>query len=123
RLGVRAGPLHRDLERALGALGLEEDDVPVKGLPALVQVVDEVDDAALVAELHLPALAPLVDEAHEKAAREKGGLAEALGQRVEVELRLLEDVGVGQERDRRARRLRGLAPLDAAGGLPERVAL
>ena len=48
------------------------------------------------------ALAALVDDRDLQAAREEGGLAQALLERVEVEVERLEDVGVGQERDGRA---------------------
>ena len=47
-------------------------------------------------------LAALVDDRDLQAAREEGGLAQALLERVEVEVERLEDVGVGQERDGRA---------------------
>ena len=48
------------------------------------------------------ALAALVDDRDLQAAREEGGLAQALLERAEVELERLEDVGVGEERDGRA---------------------
>ena len=51
-LGVAVGPLHRDFERdlALGVFGLEGDDLVVDelGLLGLVEVLDVVDEAALV---------------------------------------------------------------------------
>ena len=46
---VGAVPLHRDLDRALVGLALEEDDLLLDRLLALVEVADEVLDAALVA--------------------------------------------------------------------------
>ena len=48
------------------------------------------------------ALAALVDDRDAQAARQEGGLAQALLERVEVEVERLEDVGVGQERHGRA---------------------
>ena len=102
RLGVGGGPLQGDLERALGPLERQRDHVPVDGVAVLVEVPDEVLDAALVLELDLAAGVALVDQADEQPAREEGGLAEALGQRVEVEVRLLEDVRVRLEADRGA---------------------
>ena len=48
------------------------------------------------------ALAALVDDRDLQAARQEGGLAQALLERREVEVERLEDVGVGQEGDRRA---------------------
>ena len=44
-------PLHRDLDRALLALALEEDDLLLDRVLVLVEVGDEVLDAALVVEL------------------------------------------------------------------------
>ena len=64
------------------------------------------------------ALAALVDERDLQAAREEGRLAQALLEDREVELGLVEDVGVGQERDRRAglrRRLVALGELVLRG--------
>ena len=102
-LDVRAVPLQRDLEVALLALALEVDDVLVHRVLGLVDVRDEVSDPALVVELlGLPAGA-LVREDDAKAAGEEGGLAQALQQRRRVELGLLENLGVGKERDRRPR--------------------
>ena len=51
RLLVGGVPLHRDLDRALLALTLERDDLLSDRLLVPVQVLDEVDDPALVAEL------------------------------------------------------------------------
>ena len=48
-------------------------------------------------------LGALVDDRDLQAAREEGGLAQTLLERVEVEVERLEDVGVGQEGDGRAR--------------------
>src|SRR4051812_1412832 len=104
-------PLERHLDRALGALALEEHDLLLNRVLALVEVANEVLDAALVLELDAIAAAALVGERDLQAAREEGGLAQALLEDREVEVERLEDVGVRQERDRRAGRLRGLALL------------
>ena len=50
-LGVADGPLHRDLEAhaAVGQLGLEVDDAGVRLVLALVEVLDVVDEALVVA--------------------------------------------------------------------------
>ena len=48
---VGAVPLHRDLDRALVALAREEDDLLLERVLVLVEVADEVLDAALVVEL------------------------------------------------------------------------
>jgi hypothetical protein len=108
RLLVGGVPLHRDLRRALVGLAGEEDHLAVDGFLVLVEVGDEVLDAALVAEGRGVALSALVDDRDLQAAGEEGGLAQALLQCQEVEVQRLEDVGVGQERDGRAgRRARG----------------
>ena len=99
RLLIGGVPLHRDLGGALLGLAGEEDDLAVDGVLVLVEIGDEVLDPALVLELGGVALAALVDDRDAQAAREEGGLAQALFERVEVELERLEDVRVGQERD------------------------
>jgi hypothetical protein len=101
RLDVRPVPLHRDLELAFLALTLEIDDVLVDRVLRLVHMRDEVADPALVVELvDLPAR-PLVADDDAQAAREKRRLAQTLRKRRRVELGLVEDLRVGQERDRR----------------------
>ena len=102
RLDVRRVPLHRDLDGALLVLALEVDDVLVHRVLRLVDVRDEVADAALVVELLGRARRPLVAQHDPERARQEGGLAQALGEGRGRELRLLEDLAVGQERDRRA---------------------
>ncbi len=119
RLDVGVVPLHRDLDLALLAVAFEVDDVLVHGVLGPVDVRDEVADAALVVELlGLPAGA-LVPEDDPQPAREERGLAQTLCERRRVELRLLEDLGVREERDRRAGLvLRGDADLlHVPGGL------
>ena len=55
----------------------------------LVQVLDEVDDAALGLEVHLVLVArPLVDQADTHAAGQERQFAKARRQRVERELRV-----------------------------------
>src|SRR5271155_3558809 len=100
RLLVGGVPLHRHLGGALVALALEEDDLAVDGLLVLVEIGDEVLDAAVVLEGGRMTLAALIDYRDPQTSREEGGLAQALLERVEVELQGLEYVGVGQERDR-----------------------
>ncbi len=70
------------------------------GVLVLVQVGDEVLDAAVVLELGGVALAALVHDRDLQATGEEGGLAQALLERVEVELERLEDLRVGEEGDR-----------------------
>src|SRR6185312_9337368 len=90
-------PLHGHLERALLALTLEGDDLLVERLLVLVEERDEVDDAAVVLELHAPAVTALVDQRDLEPAGEEGGVAHPLLDGLEVVLEGLEDLGVGQK--------------------------
>ena len=122
RLDVRGVPLHRDLDVALVVLALEVDDVLVHRVLRLVDERDEVLDAALVVELLRRPGRPLVAQHDPERAREEGRLAQVLREGRGGELRLLEDLAVGQELDRRAvalGRADGLhvALRDAAGEL------
>ena len=78
RLDVRAVPLHRDLDLPVVRLALEVDDVLVNRVLRLVDVRDEVADAALVVELLRLSAGTLVAEDDPQAAREEGGLAQTL---------------------------------------------
>ena len=103
RLLIGAVPLHRDLDRALIALALEEDDLLLDRVLVLVDVADEILDPALVVELlGLRALAALVGDRDPQAARQERRLAQALLERGVLEGQRLEDVGVRAEVDRRA---------------------
>src|SRR3954453_9963939 len=101
-------PVQRDLDRALVGLPREEDDLLLDGVLAVVQVADEVFDAALVLEFDAVAAAALVGERDLQPTGEEGGLSQALLEDREVEVERLEDVGVRQEGDRRAGLLRRL---------------
>ena len=102
RVDVGRVPLHRDLDGAVVVLALEVDDVLVDGVLRVVDVGDEVLDPALGVEL-VPVLAlALVDEHDPQAAREERRLAQALHERLDREVDLLEDLRVGEEVDRRA---------------------
>jgi hypothetical protein len=79
---------------------------------------DEVDDAALEAEVSVLAAGPLVQQLEPQAARQEGHLAQPLGQRVELEVGLVEDLDVGPEDGRGAGQLGSLTPCQGA----ERVA-
>ncbi len=87
------------------------------GVLVLVEVGDEVLDPTLVLERRRVAFAALIDYRDLKAARQEGGLAQALLQRQEVEVERLEDVGVGVERDGGAggRTRQDRLPLDKLG--------
>ncbi len=102
---VRGVPLHGHLDLAVVGVALEENDVLVDGVLRVVDVRDEVADAALVVELLGLAPCPLVAQDDPQAAREKRGLAEPLRERRGRKLRLVEDLRVRQEGDRRARLL------------------
>ena len=110
-LDVRGVPLHRDLDVARVGLAVEVRDPLVHRVLRVVHVRDEVTDPALVVEL-VPVFAlSLVDERDAQAARQEGRLAQPLDERLDGELELLEDLGVGKERDRRPG-LRGLRLAD-----------
>ena len=118
RLLIGAVPLHRDLDRALVALALEEDDLLLDRVLVLVDVADEILDPALVVELlGLRALAALVGDRDPQAAGQERRLAQALLERRVLEGQRLEDVGVRAEVDRRAglRRRRRPGPSGPAG--------
>jgi len=95
----------------------------VQRVLVLVQVVDEVDDPALVVEAVALAGAALVDQVDPQAAGQERGLPQPLGQRFVVEADLFEDLGVGRERDRSPGVLRRLAPLELVLGLAALVLL
>src|SRR5204862_7634570 len=95
-------------------LAVEKHRLAVEDVLVLVEVGDEVDDAALVLERVLAALGALVNELDPEVAREERGLAQALGQRLIVEDDLLEHLGVGHEGDCRTGALHLLAALEVA---------
>src|SRR5215213_4066045 len=99
RLLVGGIPLQRDLDLTLLFAPLEVDDLLVDRILVGVEVADKVLDAALVLEGDAVGLTALVDQLDLQAAGKKGGLAQALGQRLEVELDLFEDLQVGKEGD------------------------
>jgi len=111
RLHVGAVPLHGNLDLALLALALEVDDLLVHGLLRAVHEADEVLDAALGVELGPLLTLALVDEDDSQPPRQERRLLQALGQHGARPLKLIEDLGVGQEGDRRA----GLVTRDAHG--------
>src|SRR5215216_2910104 len=118
RLLVGVVPLEGDLDLAHGARALEVDDLRVQRLARAlaVQVLHEVDDAAVVLERRLEALgAALVAEADLEAPGEEGHLAEALLERRAVVVDRLEDLEVGQEGDARAAPIRLGALRERAG--------
>jgi hypothetical protein len=125
RLLIGVVPLEGDLDLADVARALEVDDLGVQRLARAlaVQVFDEVDDAAVVLEGRLEALAPLVAEVDLQALREEGHLAEALLEHRAVVVDRLEDLEVRQEADARAAAVRLGALLEVAGRLAALVRL
>ena len=101
RLGVAVVPLQRDFGVDAVLLAAHVDRLLVDGRLVLVQVLDERDDAAFVVELVALAVA-LVVERDDDAAVQERELAQALRERVEAEVRGLENLRVGLERDLRA---------------------
>ncbi len=103
RLLVGVVPLHRDLDLAVVGGALEVDDVLVRDVLRLVDVADEVLDAAFVVELDELAVDALVGELDAQALRQERRLTQPGDERRRMELGLVEDRGVGEERDRGAR--------------------
>src|SRR5205085_6485498 len=101
RLLVAVVPLERDLNLADVRLVLDVGDLPVqRGARALgVKVLDKVDDAAVVLERVIDALAALVGELDAQAAGEEGPLPEALLQDATLVFDSLGDLEVGQAVD------------------------
>ena len=95
---VAVVPLQRDLGVDAVALAAHVDGLLVDQPLVLVQVLDERDDAAVVVEAVVLAVA-LVVERDSDAGVEERELAQALRQRVEAEVRRLEDLRVGLEGD------------------------
>ena len=86
------GELHADFV----ALRLGVDGSWVQHVFVLVQVLDEFGDPARVVELRV-FLGPLVFKDNGEALIQERQLAQALGQRIVVELDRVEDLPVGQE--------------------------
>src|SRR5207249_3086084 len=95
---------HLDLDVAL--LALEEQHLWMQRGLVLVQVLDELDDPALVEERMAPRVALVLDDDLEAAVQERE-LAQAVAERVEREGRVLEDRRRRLEADDRPGLLRG----------------
>jgi len=109
-------------EKTFSLLALEVDDVLVEDVLALVEVLYEGGDAALVAEVALP-LGSLLAKGDGDTAVQEGEFAEAGGDCVEVELGGLEDFGIRLEGHGGACGSRLADDLKLAGGLTTLVAL
>ena len=97
-LGIAGVVLEGQLDDDVVLLGFEIDRPGVEDGLVLVEVLDELDDAALVLEL-VGFVDPLVGDRDPDAAVEEGQLPHPLGQDLEIELGRLEDLVVGPERD------------------------
>src|SRR5439155_2078475 len=95
----------------------------VERVLVLVQMANEVDDPALVLKcLALPGAA-LVDQVDAQVAGQERGLPKPLAERLVVVDDLLEDLVVGQERDRGPGPRRLLAPRQVPAWCPPLVLL
>ena len=102
---------------------LHVDRAAVEGLLVPVQMTDEGDEATLEIERTFT-VGPIVHQTDPEPLVEVGRLAEALGDRVEVELDRLEDVWVGQEGRGRALAIALRAEFsDRGGGHAARILL
>ena len=114
-------PLHRDLDLADLVGCLEVDGAGVERLFAVVDVLDEVDDASLVLEhLFFGLVSALVAKRDLEVLVEKRRLTEVVDERIPVELDRREDFRIGPKRDGGARRLRLADLLDFLRGLAAR---
>src|SRR6266545_2342308 len=93
--------LEGDLDLDIVLLAFEEEHLGMNRRLVLVQVLDELDDPALV-EKGVRALVSLVLDDDFEAFVEEGELAEPIGERVEGKSRLLEDLRVRLEANDRA---------------------
>ena len=125
RLGVPAGPLHRQFQLTVLAGRFDVEDPAVQGFARAVEVLDEVDEPALVFEdLVFSVRITLVDQLDLEALVEEGHLLESGGDRgVAVLGGFREDVGIGPEGDGGARSLGRLPLLDRRLWLAEVIGL
>ncbi len=102
-LGVGVVVLESDLDARRALPPLDVDRPMVEGLLVLVQVAHEADQAAFEVErLLVDRRLPLVDERDPDLLVEVGRLAQPLRDDVEVEIEVLEDLGVWLEVGRRS---------------------
>src|SRR5205807_424975 len=114
--------LERHLHHRVALARLEVEHLGVDRRLVLVHVLDELDDPARVVEDVLSIIALVLDRDLQTAIEERE-LAEAVGQRVERERRLLEDLRVRLEADDRPVLARLLARREFPLRDPELVAL
>ena len=130
RFRVAIVPLQRDFNVDAVLRALHEDRRVVHDRLVLVQVRDELADAALVVESVALAFAirrsflfALIVKRDDDAAVEEGELAKAVGERVEAESNRLEDLRVGLEANLGAAALGRAGDHELGGRLPALVAL
>src|SRR3989441_538842 len=109
--------LQRDLDLDVALLALEEHHLGVDGRLVLVQVLDELDDAALEEKRVAPAVVLVLDDDLQPAVQERQ-LAQPVRERIERELADLEDRRVRLESDDGAVLGRLLARRQGPGGHP-----
>src|SRR5262249_53673239 len=114
--------LERDLDLDIAAAALEVEHLRVHRRLVLIDVLDELEDAARVVE-GLLLLVPLVLDLDPETLVEEGELPETVREDVEAEARDLEDLGIRLEADRRPPLCRLLARLEIALGLAAIIAL
>ena len=118
---VAGVPLQRDLDLLPLLRLLERGDLPEEGLLRGIEVLDEVDDSAVVLVGRLGnRIAALVDEADLEALVQKGHDLHPLEDRLRSEFRLLEHAGIRPEGDRGARPRLAARPIRRSGaGRPD----
>ena len=98
RFRVRTVPLHGDIDFAIGGFTVKRHDLAVDCFLRLVDVLDEVNEAAVELERVLLALAALVGDIDLQPLGEEGRLTKARDQGVVGVIEFLEDLGVRAER-------------------------
>ncbi len=108
--------LQRDFDFDRAALSFDVDRRIVQGGLAAVQMFDELGDAARKAKLG-GFFGTFIRERDFQAFVQKGQLAQALGERVEAECRLVKNCGIGMKRNARSGLSRFAGLLQLRGGL------
>ena len=96
-LFVGIGPLHRHFDFDQLAAALEMDDLRVQWRANLGEVFDKGADAAFVAEMLATPFPAIIDELYRDSGIEEGQLAQALGEKVKMELDVGKDFATWQE--------------------------
>ena len=123
RLLVGAVPLHRHFDGAFVFVAFEVHDLVVHRLFVLVEVADEVLDAAVVLEGDALAIGAFVVQVDLETTRQERCFPQPVDQRREVVVDLLEDLAVGEERNLGAVVLGRLTPGEVSLGAAPHVIL